>query len=152
MSRYASQTSVSITRSRDEIEKILTNYGADQFVYGWEEKRAFIQFRAEQRSVRFLLVMPDEQEFALTPTGQRRSADAKTKAWEQANRQRWRALKMVIQAKLEAVESGITEFEAEFLAHVVLPDGTTVGDWVQPQVALAYDSADMPKGLPWTRE
>jgi len=152
MTRYAAQTTVSMARSRTEIEQILTKYGADQFLYGWEESRAFIQFRAEKRSIRFLLLMPDEQEFRLTTTGQRRSDDAKTKAWEQAQRQRWRALKMVIQAKLEAVESGITEFEAEFLAHVVLPDGTTVGDWVQPQVALAYENAEMPKGLPWSTD
>ncbi|WP_198651245.1 hypothetical protein [Salinicola sp. CPA57] len=65
-------------------------------------------------------------------------------AWEQACRQRWRALALVIKAKLEAVESGITMFEEEFLAHIVLPNGGTVGGWMLPQIKKSYDSGSMP--------
>jgi hypothetical protein len=64
--------------------------------------------------------------------------------YEKATRQRWRALALVIKAKLEAVESGITIFEDEFLAHIVLPDGSTAGDWMRPQIAKAYDKNKMP--------
>jgi response regulator RpfG family c-di-GMP phosphodiesterase len=42
-------------------------------------------------------------------------------------RRRWRCLAMVIKAKLEVVASGISSFEEEFLAHVMLYDGRTVG-------------------------
>lgn len=45
---------------------------------------------------------------------------------------------MIIKAKLEAVESGISTIEREFLYEIVLPDGSTVGDWVIPQVECAY--------------
>ncbi len=146
---YAQNTTVTAEKSRAEIERTLRRYGADQFMYGWEPERAMVQFRAHERTIRFIIGMPDQEEFALTPAKrQRRSPDATTKAWEQATRQRWRALTLVIKAKLEAVEAGITEFEAEFLAHIVLPDGTTVGDWALPQVAKAYDMGEMPKALP----
>ena len=37
-----------------------------------------------------------------------------------------RTLLPIILAKLEAVESGITTLESQFLANVVLPDGGTV--------------------------
>ena len=47
-------------------------------------------------------------------------------------------------AKLEAVETGITEFEDEFLAHIVLPNGQTMGEFAKPQIAHAYDTGDMP--------
>jgi hypothetical protein len=77
-----------------------------------------------------------------------RSPDAQRKAYEQAERQRWRALALVIKAKLEAVESGITEFEREFMAHIVLPGGGTVGDWMLPQIEQAYSSGQMPAMLP----
>ena len=50
-------------------------------------------------------------------------------------------------AKLEAVESGITTIEDEFLAHTLLPDGTTAGDWMRPQIAAAYDTGAMPPML-----
>lgn len=151
MTRYAANTEVSADRSRSEIERILQRYGADQFMYGWEETRAVVQFRAHGRHIRFLLTMPDpsDREFTHTPErGLARTPAQAYAAWEQATRQRWRALKLVIQAKLEAVEAGITEFEAEFLAHIVLPDGTTVGQWALPQVATAYESGEMPKMLP----
>lgn len=65
-----------------------------------------------------------------------------------AERQRWRALALVIKAKLEAVEAGITEFEEEFLAHIVLPNGGTVGQFMLPQVATAYETGQMPPLLP----
>lgn len=46
MSRYAADTSVSVERSKAEIEKTLTRYGASAFAYGWEGDEAMIQFRA----------------------------------------------------------------------------------------------------------
>ena len=151
MSRYAQQTGVSAEKSRGEIERILSRYGADQFMYGWEVGQAIVAFRAHGRQIRFLLPMPDRnaEEFTRTPTKrQRRSPDQIDAAFDQAVRQRWRALALVIKAKLEAVETGITEFEDEFMAQIVLPDGQTVGDFMRPQIATAYERGDMPKLLP----
>lgn len=150
MTRYAENTTVSANKSRDEIEKILQRYGADQFMYGWEDSLAVVQFRASERVIRFLLPMPDknDREYTHTPTRGTKRTDAQAyQAWEQATRQRWRALALVIKAKLEAVEAGITEFQSEFLAHIVLPDGTTVGQWVTPQIDVVYNTGDMPKAL-----
>lgn len=151
MSRYAEGTSVSPEKSRMEIEQTLTRYGADQFMYGWQEEGAMVAFRADGRHVKFLIQLPDKtaDQFTLTPSQKkRRSADAAFAAWQQACRQRWRALALVIKAKLEAVEAGISTFEQEFLAQTMLPDGTTVGQWILPQVAKAYDTGRMPKLLP----
>lgn len=146
MSRFAEQTTVPADRSRAEIEKTLQRYGADQFMYGWDQNQAVVQFRMENRHVRFLLPMPDrnDEEFILTATGRERSAPQAEAAWEQATRQRWRAMALVVKAKLEAVETGITTFEDEFLAHIVLPNGTTVGQWMGPQVEKAYLDGKMP--------
>lgn len=151
MSRFAEQTSVSAERSRSEIEATLMRYGADQFAYGWEGDRAMIGFRMRDRQVRFMLAMPDPnaREFTHTPTRSTRRSPAQAHAaWEQSTRQRWRALLLVIKAKLEAVESGITEFEDEFLAHIVLPNGGTAGEWIRPQIASAYETGSMPSMLP----
>lgn len=129
MTRYAEGTEVSSERTRAEIERTLTRYGAQSFVYGWD------------RQFKFMLPLPDKQadEFALTPSGRyQRTASAQMEAWERAVRQRWRALALVIKAKLEAVESGITTLEDEFLAHIVLPGGTTVGQQIRPAIAAAY--------------
>lgn len=148
--RYAADTSVSQDRSRSEIEATLKRYGATSFMYMTEETAAMIGFRIADRMVKFVLPMPDPKarEFTHTPAKhQARSPAEAQKAWEQAGRQRWRALALVIKAKLEAVAAGITTIEDEFLAHTVLPDGQTVGEFMQPQIAIAYERGSMPTTL-----
>ena len=151
MTRYAEKTSVASDRSRAEIEKTLVRYGADQFMYGWQEDKALVGFHMKGRMIKFILPMPDRsaKEFTHTPTkNQRRSDDAITAAFEQAIRQRRRALSLVIKAKLEAVETEIVTFDNEFMAHIVLPDGQTVGQFMRPQIESAYETGDMPPLLP----
>lgn len=141
MSRYAENTSVGSDKSRAEIERTLARYGASSFMYGWDQDRAMVGFIANDRQVRFLLPMPnrDDREFTHTPArGDRRSPAQAEQAYEQAVRQRWRALALVIKAKLEAVEAGIVTFDEEFAMHFMLPNGRTVGEWVIPQLAHVY--------------
>ena len=103
-----------------------------------------------ERQVRFEIAMPsrEDPDICETPTGRERSATQVESAVEQAVRQKWRALALVVKAKLEAVESGITSFEEEFLAHILLPDGSTVGGTMIPQIAVAYETGRMPALLP----
>lgn len=148
---YASSTTVSTESSRAEIERTLTRYGAQSFAYGWSGHRAMIEFAMNDRRIRFVLALPDKEatEFWLTPAGRRKLApEAAHKKWEQACRQRWRALNLVIKAKLEAVEAEISTVESEFLSWTVLPDGTTAGEWIEPQIAEAYETGIMPMMLP----
>lgn len=151
--RYAAKTSVSPYQSREEIERLLNRYGATQFMYGWDEEtcHARFGFRMHGRMVRFVLALPDRnsREFTVTETGRARtSKDAGAAAYDQAVRQRWRALVLVIKAKLEAIESGITSFDTEFLANIMLADGQTVGEWIEPQIEEVYQSGSMPRQLP----
>ena len=148
---YASSTEVAPDRSRAEIERTLTRFGATGFMYGWDSEKAIVAFQANGRQVRFHLPMPDRQDRAFTHTekrGNRRSADAQETAYNQAVRQRWRALSLVIKAKLEAVESGITTFDSEFAMHMVLPDGRFVADHVLPAIHQGYEGKSLPLLLP----
>lgn len=137
---YAANTTVPPERSRAEIERTVTRYGADAFGYGYEGTRAVVTFRAHGRMVRFEIGVPQARDFS---TENKRL---------QAERQRWRALLLMVKAKLEAVSSGIVSFEEEFLAHVVLPSGATVGEFMAPQVELAYEDGTMPSLLPAARK
>jgi hypothetical protein len=151
MPRYAADTQVPSDRSRSEIEKTLRRYGASAFAYGWQEHSAQIMFEMANRRIKFALPLPDPDgdEFRLTPSGKwERSAKQQEEAYEQAVRQRWRALALVIKAKLEAVEAGISSVEDEFLAHVALPHGGTVGEWLGPRLDEVYASGEMPALLP----
>jgi len=145
---YAKDTEVTVDKSQTEIQRILRRYGAIKFVYGWEEERALVQFEMRNRRIRFVLPLPDRAEFKVTTAGRKRINSAVDAAYEQATRQRWRALALSIKAKLESVESGIEQFEEAFMAQIVLPNGKTVGEWVVPQIEASYSSGNMPPMLP----
>lgn len=151
MAKYAENTSVSSEKSRSEIERTLQRYGATGFAYGWETDKAIIAFKLKDRHIRFTLTMPDRKsnEISRTPgKGWSRSLESQNTAYDKAVRQRWRALALIVKAKLEAVDSGIVTIEEEFLAHIILPDNRTVSEWVAPQIEKAYLSGQMPKLLP----
>lgn len=139
MGTYASNTEVSSDRSRAEIERTLARWGADSFAYMASRTQAQIAFEYDGKRIRFVLPLPDRssREFTLTPTGKSRVKSAADAAYEQAVRQKWRALNLVVKAKLEAVESGISTFEQEFYANLVLPNGQTVFEATIPQVVRA---------------
>lgn len=141
MTRYAEGTQVPADRSRSEIERVLLRYGATEFAYGYDQRQAVIMFTIEGLRVRIALPLPERSstEFTRTPTGKVRVQSAAEAAWEQATRQSWRALALVVKAKLEAVESGITTLVDEFAVHIVLPGGRSVGDLVVPAIAQAYE-------------
>ena len=148
---FAASTSVPPEKSRAEIERLVTKYGATKFVSGWEEVGAAVLFEMRGRRVRFTIPMPNPKDRKFThKAGWSRPASEQKKLIEQVTRTAWRALLLVIKAKLEAVESGIAVFESEFLAHIVLPgSGQTFGEWAIPQIARAYEEGGaMPPMLP----
>jgi hypothetical protein len=151
MGTYAAETSVSTEKSRTEIERTLKRWGATQFVYGWDDERALVGFAMRGRQLRFVVFMPDREDKQFKWTShkppRRRTVNQQLEAHEQAVRQRWRALHLVIKAKLEAVESGISTFDTEFLAQLVLPNGQTVGDAVVPRIVAGIEANEMPSLL-----
>lgn len=149
---FAEGTSVPIEKSRTEIESLLRKYGAEQFVSGWSDKDAKIQFRASGRYIRFTLNMPSPDEKRFTHQSQyewRKRSDQSARAmYEQEVRRLWRALLLVIKAKLESVDSKIATFENEFMANIIMPDGKTVAEHAGPMIEAAYQSGKVQALLP----
>lgn len=129
---YAQYTKVSVEQTKTEIERTLARYGASKFAFFAEAERAIVIFEAHDRRVRFDLPLPKND----------------TDKGAKACRQKWRALLLCIKAKLESVASKIESFEEAFLAHVVMPDGMTVGQHSMPRIAAAYKTGDMTPLLP----
>jgi hypothetical protein len=140
--QYAEKTTVPIERSRAEIEGILRRYGAKEFGHRWSETRAVIEFLANDRAVRFTLPLPARDKFAtriVRRQRQRCTPEQQEHLWDQACRQRWRALALAIKAKFETIAAGISEFETEFLAYVIDPvTRETIGNLMRPQIAERY--------------
>jgi hypothetical protein len=150
--RYAARTTVAPSATVAEIERTLKRYGAEAFAYGTEERRAVVGFKVGNRAVRFVLEFPAMGEYARTPTGKARTDRQMKEQYEYAVRQRWRALLLVVKAKLEAVASGIVDFEREFLPYLVLADGSTVGDTVVPTLSEIASSGDVFAALSGARK
>lgn len=130
MAEYAAKTKIPEGQTRLQIEEMMRRRGADQFFSGGDGERALMAFRLGGRHIRFTL-----------PLGDARS--------EQHRKSRWRALYLVIKAKLEAVDIGILTVEDAFLADTVLPDRRTVSEVMLPQIEDAYRSGSMPPLLPY---
>lgn len=144
---YARDTSVGPERTRLEIERLLAKHGATAFGYAYDAAgRQGIEFVIHDRHMRMVLPIPPLEDFAFTPTRLKRPKGAQQAAWEKTIRERWRALLLIIKAKLVAVESGITTVEREFLADVVVPSsGMTFGEHAAPELEKQYGAIRAPE-------
>lgn len=148
MGRYAANTKVGVTKSKAEIERTLRRYGASEFAYMSGQDRAMVGFLIDNHKIQIAINLPPQQDFALTDTGRERTDTIVLAEWEKACRQRWRALALVIKAKLEAVECGITSMQDEFLAYTVLPSGQTIGELINPRMTEILKGGKIPSLLP----
>jgi len=126
---FAHGTTVTVGKSRGQIEDLVTAHGASMFVSGYEGDRANILFKMKDRRVRFQLQL-------VKSGGLFTELEA-----ERENMRRWRCLFFLLKAKLSAVEDGLATFEEEFLAFTLVPgsNGETVAQWIGPQLSYAYE-------------
>ncbi len=140
---YAETTSVPVEKSQIEIKKILTKYGAAGFVFGEKPELALVSFEMKKMNVKFILPLPILQP-SESKWNQKKGLFYSKNKLDQELRRRWRCLLLAIKSKLECVDTGITTFEQEFMAHIVLPGGQTVGQAMIPQIEQSYKDGKMP--------
>lgn len=131
--RYAEDTEVPVARSKLEIDALLRTHGAKAIATIWDSDRYALMFEMRGRRVRLDLRAPDPKEFS------------STRAFEKEERRRWRVMLVTLKMKLEVVASGDTDFDAEFLAYLVLPDGrTSIGARMIGDLDRALEGRPMP--------
>jgi len=134
--RFAEGTAVPVEKTRGEIESLLIKHGANGFLSAWQDRSAVIQFRLNGRMLRYAIEIPDPAEFKRNATHSWKvnSAERCQVYADAEHRRRWRALLLILKAKLEIVASGDSSFDREFLADIMLPQGGTVGEKLVPQM------------------
>ena len=135
---FAEGTSVEFEKSIAEIITLIKRAGAGQIGQMDYGDKFVIGFKLVDRAIRFTLPLATEYR-GPSKAGNGREIDPK-RVLEQQNRQKGRALLLVIKAKLESVESGIETMEQAFLANVVLHGGQTVYDRIAEPIALEYQT------------
>lgn len=133
---YAENTKVPLEQSIAEIIGMVRKAGAQQLGQFQERDRFLIMFTLGDRQMKFTVPLVTTYDGPLR-SGNGRPVDAKARI-EQMNRQKGRALMLVIKAKLESVESGVETFEQAFLANIVVHGGQTVYDEIRKPLALQY--------------
>lgn len=133
---YAETTKVPLEQSIGEIIGMVVKAGAESVGQVQERDRFVIFFALADRRMKFSVPLVTEY------TGPAKSGNGRPidkVAWlEQRNRQKARALRLVIQAKLESVESGVETFEEAFLANIMLDGGQTVYERIAEPIAVEY--------------
>lgn len=144
---FAKGTKVAIDTTTQQIKNMLRKAGAVAFATLEENASAAIAFRLHDLNIRMTIPMPDRFSRRFTHTEEKqlvRNDDAAERLWEQACKERWRALHLCVKAKLEAIDAGVETFEDAFLAHVQTDTGQTIGERIKPQlVAIIAGSAPL---------
>lgn len=165
MKPYASGTEVPVERSKAELDSLLGKHGATQRGVMSDEDRgiACAIFTIKARQYRLELPLPKPETFPNTskldweqeitcPQGWNKWTVQQRRAWvegkiDQATRERWRAVVLLVKAKLEIVSIGLSSVEKEFLADLVLPNGQRMHAAVALRIEEAYLSGAMPRLL-----
>lgn len=148
--RFASGTTVDVERSRSQLERLLAEHGATQRAFYVDDltRRARVQFMIEGRMVRLDLQIEERKDNG-KPRGWFNWDTPRRERWkredfEQREREAWRRLLLVCKAKFEIIADGSSTVEREFLADVLLPDGSTVYEKIASQLVESYQGGAMP--------
>ncbi len=147
MSRYAEGTTTQVSTTQEEIRRTLKRYGVTKSIFYEERGYGLLQFEAHGRQVRFTVEMPAFMDFGRDAKGHLRGPETQRQAYEREERRRWRVLLLLLKGKLEVVADESVNFDREFMGAIVLPDGSTVADNLEPRVDEAYQSGRMPDML-----
>lgn len=143
MRKYAERTQVAISRTREEIARLLTQWGCSglQWTDDFKLGRAMLQFTWEHEGAsylaRFVIMVPSEEELRTqakhATTGKFLPARF-AQLQRDSGRREHRVLFNWIKAALNAVSEGIIEAERIFLPFLVGKDGRTVADVALPNM------------------
>jgi hypothetical protein len=121
---FASHTKVPVEQTRAEIDRLLTRNGATQTLIGYDSEKDLAAVAFTIDGARFRLQVPMR---VMAAQNKRKVGKPLAGfAREQFYRSRWRAVLLLLKAKLEIVAIGVSTVEREFMADLLLPNGQTV--------------------------
>lgn len=161
MRKYAQDTTVPVSKSREEISALLQQWGCDgvQWSDGFSDGRVTLRFRwsranpagIESYVARISVQLPTRDQLAKSPqvkdgrTGH--VSDKKlAEAIQKLGRSEHRLILLWLKAAFNAVDAGIIEASAIFLPFLEGKDGVTVHERVAPQLEAFASGLLLPSG------
>lgn len=139
MRKYACDTEVSVQKSIQNIQDVLTGHKATRFGYMTSESEVVFACELRGKRIKFKLPLPSLKDL---PKNSRQNPK---NFLHQAERSLYRGLFLTIKAKLVSIENGIETFEEAFLANIVLPNGQSFAEYSLPKLEETYTSGDVPR-------
>jgi len=145
---FAKKTKVSVEHSKMELERLVGTMGATDYMTYSGEGGEIIGFKVKGFVIKMKIPPIHPERFSKTPTGRERTEEQTNRVLQQERMRLWRALILMIKAKWEAIQEGITTLENEFLPHMMLPNKQTVREYLGPQLETLLKAGKMPPMLP----
>lgn len=153
---FAADTKVPVERTKMELDQLLAKHGAGNrgVITDDDRGKAAVIFVLEGLKYRLEIPLPAPNDFRpkdgeKPPHGWKSWRDTDrndwvARTWEQSCRARWRAVLLLVKAKLETIRMGASTPEREFLADLVLPSGETVHNAMADNIHRALAAGKMP--------
>ena len=153
---YAKGTTVDVSKSRAEIDHVLTKNGASSvgILNDSDKAVAVVAFTIRGAKFRLEIPLPSMAEVDKAAKSKQWFSWDETKrlAWKrvelaQRERERWRAVLLLIKSKLEIVRIGLSSVEREFMADLVLPSGQRAEAFFAEAIRRGLEGGDVPPML-----
>lgn len=110
---------------------VLQRAGANQVVLAWDATQGTgVRFKLGGRYAQLMVPPPNERRMKELKLWRPRWNDQER--MDQEQRRSWRALILLVKAKLEAIAAGITTAEREFMPDLLMEDGRRLEEWALP--------------------
>lgn len=148
--KYAEGTMVPVSRSRDEIERVLAKHGAaDHIVWDQRDEAISLGFRYAGWPIRITVRVPARESYREDPDHWKpRSDNQVAQLYTAELRRRYRVLLIQLKSRLEAVDDEDMTAEEAFLPYLLLPGGQTLGGTLAPQLGEILEGGQVPELAP----
>ncbi len=117
---YAKGTTVSVSKSREAIARLIERFGVGNLATGVMAGRDFVMFDHDGQTYRFMIEPEDDEDEKM---------------------RKWRCLVLYVRAALVVVDEGVRDLDSVFLADRILPNGQSWGDYAKNTSELPRASA-----------
>ena len=140
-SKYAKGTTVSTSKSREEIEHTLQRFGASKYIWARDDERGQVVmgFNRGVRTYKIAFLLPPINKFESYRRKDshydiQRSASAAKELQEQEIKRLFRSLGNYLKAMLAAIDDGIIAADEALLPYMMLAGGHTVAEEVAANI------------------
>jgi hypothetical protein len=129
-------TEVAVSKSQDQIRRLIYGHkGTGLMLVSRPPQEGFEAFITIQQTAYHLRILAKTKDVRKDRHGILRTGNSLARATEQEERRVWRVLYWHLKAMFEAADSGVIDIRDVVMPYVVLRDGLTLADHLQPRMA-----------------